>query len=308
MKIIKSTGNESIAMVYIASNDKGDYIEFVESVQPPIPREEKWVLIVSTLYGCPVKCKFCDAGGNYGGKLSTDEILFQIDTPVKKRFPDGKIPVRKFKIQFARMGEPAFNENVLEALRKLPEIYNAPGLMPSVSTIGPAGCEKFFSQLKDIKNELYKDKFQMQFSIHSTNVEKRDWLLPVKKMSFSDIANYGDSFFKPGERKITLNFALAKDSELNPDVLIKYFDPEKFLIKITPVNPTYNAGKNKIETFFEDKRHDILLEKISEKGYDYILSIGELEENQIGSNCGQFVKSHQNAQKKMEHGYRKVSL
>lgn len=308
MKTVKCTGNEDIALVYIAEDENGNYIEFVESVQPPIPREEKWVLIVSTLFGCPVACKFCDAGGNYGGRLTTDQIMYQIDVPIKKRYPDGKVPVNKFKIQFARMGEPAFNENVLEVLRTLPARYELPGLMPSVSTIGPAGCRKFFGELLNIKNTLYGNRFQMQFSIHSTDEEQRDWLIPVKKMSFSEISKYGNEFFRHGERKVTLNFALAKDSKLEPEVLAKYFDPDIFLVKITPVNPTYSAGRNKIETFFEDKRHDILLEKIAEKGYDCILSIGELEENQIGSNCGQFVKSHQDAVKKMECGYNRVSV
>jgi 23S rRNA (adenine2503-C2)-methyltransferase len=30
-------------------------------------------------------------------------------------------------------------------------------------------------------------------------------------------------------------------------------------------------------------------------GYDVILSIGEVEENRIGSNCGQYVTRHLNA-------------
>ena len=106
MKVIECHGTDEVAKVYLAKNDKGNYIEFVESVQPPIPREEKWVLIISTLYGCPVDCKFCDAGGGYKGKVSYEEMLFQIDTLVESRYSDKKIPVKKFKIQFARMGEP----------------------------------------------------------------------------------------------------------------------------------------------------------------------------------------------------------
>jgi adenine C2-methylase RlmN of 23S rRNA A2503 and tRNA A37 len=41
----------------------GRLIEFVEECQPPYGRAERWILMVSTLYGCPVKCLFCDAGG-----------------------------------------------------------------------------------------------------------------------------------------------------------------------------------------------------------------------------------------------------
>jgi len=34
-----------------------------------------------------------------------------------------------------------------------------------------------------------------------------------------------------------------------------------------------------------------------------IISVGELEENKIGSNCGQYVQRHLNAQKKLEEAY-----
>ena len=63
MKVVASAGRDDLAMVYIARNDAGQYIEFVESLQPPLPLEKKWVLIVSCLYGCPFSCRFCDAGG-----------------------------------------------------------------------------------------------------------------------------------------------------------------------------------------------------------------------------------------------------
>ena len=38
-------------------------------------------------------------------------------------------------------------------------------------------------------------------------------------------------------------------------------------------------------------------------GYQVILSIGELEENLIGSNCGQYIRRHLSAKKNIENGY-----
>ncbi|OGH99399.1 MAG: radical SAM protein [Candidatus Melainabacteria bacterium GWF2_32_7] len=304
MKILAKSGRKDIATVYIAEIENGKRIEFVESIQPPIPRDKKWVLIVSSLYGCPVNCRFCDAGGGYQGKLSTEDLLLQIDYLVKQYFPDNNINIDKFKIQFARMGEPAFNQNVLEVLKELPVIYNAPGLIPSISTIAPVGTEKFFDELLEIKEKYYGRKFQMQFSIHTTDINFRDWLIPVKKWDFGKIAEYGNKFYKAGDRKITLNFALANNMPVSPQMLLNYFDPDKFLIKITPINPTFKAIKNNINSYILPEKSEYeLLNELKAAGYDVILSIGELEENKIGSNCGQYLTTYQNNKESIQNSY-----
>jgi len=304
MKIIAKVGTEAIAMAYIAEMNGGRLIEFTESLQPPIPREEKWILTVSTLYGCPVGCRFCDAGGYYQGKLFKDEIISQIDYLIKRRFPDAKVEVKKFKIQFARMGEPAFNQNVLNVLEELPQLYDAPGLMPSLSTIAPRGTDRFFQKLLEIKKKIYKERFQLQFSIHTTDPKLRDWLIPGGKWHLEKIAKYGESFYRKGDRKITLNFALADAMPISPNVLLRHFTPDKFLIKITPVNPTYQANKNKISSHILPNKEDYsIINVLREVGYEVILSIGELAENDIGSNCGQHITNYLKSKKNIKGGY-----
>lgn len=295
MKIIAETGREDLANVYLAEMRPGKYVEFVHSLQPPFPREEKWVLIVSTLFGCPVGCGICDAGGWYQGKLSAEEILAQIDYMVDLYYPGGDIPAKKFKIQFARMGEPSFNPAVLDVLEELPRRYNAPGLIPSVSTVAPKGTDAFFRELPAIKDRCYGNgNFQMQFSIHTTDIAARDRLIPVDKWDFAAVADYGREFYKNGDRKVTLNFALSRDSALSIDVMRRFFDPEIFVIKLTPVNPTINAIKNNIVNAVadEDRGNELPgVNALRAAGFEVIVSIGELEENKIGSNCGQYVKS-----------------
>lgn len=304
MKILASTANSDIAKVYIGSFGDERIVEFVESTEPPIAKLDKWVLIISTMLGCPVGCKFCDSGVFYKGKLTMQEMLAQIHYLVSESFPDLVVPVKKFKIQFARMGEPALNSAVIDTLRELPNTISAPGLMPSVSTIAPKGCEKFFEQIIELKNNIYGNSFQMQFSLHSTNQEQRDWLLPVKKWDFKSIARYGEEYFQKGNRKITLNFALGNEMELNPNVLLDYFDPEIFFIKITPINPTFNSARNSLSTVFSDKSsNEALLENIKKAGYQVLLSIGEVEENKIGSNCGQHILNYMNSGNKFDDAY-----
>jgi 23S rRNA (adenine2503-C2)-methyltransferase len=294
MKIIGSTGREDLAIVYLAETSSGNAIEFVEALQPPLPREKKWVLIVSTLFGCPVKCTICDAGYYYHGKLSKEEMFSQIDYLVSMRYPDQRIDVEKFKIQFARMGDPSFNPEVLDVLEQLPLRYRAPGLTPCLSTIAPKGTRTFFERLLQIKKRLYKNRFQLQFSIHTTDDSLRNRMMPVPKWTLNDIARYGERFFDAG-RKIALNFALEKDAIVDSSVLAEYFDPARFIIKITPLNPTYRAVQNKHNSYIDPCQPRQALEPVEhlrEAGFEVILSIGEVDENRLGSNCGQLVLNH----------------
>ncbi|MBI9047754.1 MAG: hypothetical protein JEZ06_24935 [Anaerolineaceae bacterium] len=307
MKIVASAGREDIAVVYLAEYEDGEYVELVEAVQPPIAREDKWVLLVSTLYGCPVECGMCDAGGFYHGKVSKDRMFQQIDFLIRKRYPDGIIPCKQFKIQFARMGEPAFNREVIQVLEELPSRYQAPGFMPSISTIAPHGTDSFFEELLSVKKKLYsKGNFQFQFSVHTTDQDLRDQLIPVKKWSFERMAHYGERFYESGDRKITLNFALAAGNPVDPEVLLGYFDPQKYVIKITPLNPTYRAARNGLTSYLGEKNtgnHYDIVENLKRAGYQVIVSVGDLEENAIGSNCGQFLMKHINADEKLSKGY-----
>ena len=50
MKVVASAGHHDVAMVYVVEFP-GGLVECVEAVQPPRPRDEKWVLMISTLFG-----------------------------------------------------------------------------------------------------------------------------------------------------------------------------------------------------------------------------------------------------------------
>ena len=307
MRITGQTGDDELARVYMAETAPGKYVEFVESLQPPFSRAEKWVLIVSTMYGCPVRCAMCDAGGWYKGKISAEDIFRQMDYPIARRYPDKAVPVAKFKIQFARMGEPSLNDDVLTVLDRLPDQYSAPGLMPCISSVAPGTTVEFFDRLIDLKNRLYGNgQFQLQFSIHSTDEPVRDRLIPIKKWSLDKISEYGKAYFCRGDRKISLNFALAENCPVSPEIIARIFNPEIFLVKFTPVNPTITAINNRLISSLSDKdcgttgRLEVLL---GEYGFDTIISLGELEENRIGSNCGQYIRRFLDSGAKIEDAY-----
>lgn len=309
MKVIAKTGDSDIATVYLMDMGKNRLIECVESRQPPFSKSEKWVIIVSVLYGCPIECPMCDAGGAYHGRLSAAEIWFQIEYMIQRHFPETALAVEKFKIQFARMGEPAFNPAVLRVLEDLSERIACANIIPCISTIAPRGQESFFERMQQIKERYFSGgRFQLQFSIHATDPAIRDRLIPAAKWSLAEIAEYGIDFVKPGDRKITLNFALAHDHLIDPLQLGHYFDPQKFLVKITPVNPTVNARKNGIGNEVHDAiqaGHIPVAQALRNAGFEVIVSIGESEENKIGSNCGQYVRTFlsKSAEKKWTDSY-----
>jgi 23S rRNA (adenine2503-C2)-methyltransferase len=246
------------------------------------------------MFGCPVGCQMCDAGGGYRGKVDAEGMLWQVREAVSQRFGNGAPPVTDMlKVQFARMGDPGLNDQVLEALVGLRRMYPGTRVVASVSTVGPTASRDFLERLRRVKDEQYPGgDFQLQFSIHSTDVEVRSRLCPIRTMSFDEMAKVGRSFRTNGDKRITLNFCLIEGIPVDPGVVRRHFDPEHFLIKLTPLNPTTRAEEaglvSLIDKDREDAAHDYI-EAFRAQGFDVLLSVGEYEENQIGSNCGQYL-------------------
>jgi 23S rRNA (adenine2503-C2)-methyltransferase len=205
------------------------------------------------------------------------------------------------------MGDPAFNPAVLDVIEELPDRYRVPGFMPSLSTVAPRGTDAFFGRLLELKRRKFSGgRFQFQFSIHTTDETRRDEIIPAKKWGFEKMADYGRRFFQEGDRKVTLNFALTEDAPIDPAALLDHFDPEIFLIKITPVNATHRAEENGLSSYINPSasRDDYpIVKDLRAAGYQVIVSIGEVEENFIGSNCGQYIQKHLNASKPVKGAY-----
>jgi len=294
MKIISSQGDPELATVYVAAFENDRIVEFVEAREPGVPKKDKWVMIVSTQLGCPVGCPMCDAGGQFRGNLTKNEILGQIDYIIslhpRQRVQDAK----KLKIQFARMGEPSLNSGVLEVLKELPERYEAPGLIPCVATIAPEAGREWLDALINLRTKVYGGRlFQLQLSINSTDQKSRDRLMPVSKIPLEDLNLIAAKFYKGGPRKIALNFACAKDIPIDAAVIKKYFNPEICLVKITPLNPTERSAETGLETalpFDAPESCKDICNELSAAGFEVIVSIGDTKENEIGSNCGMAIK------------------
>ena len=79
-------------------------------------RSERWMIGVSTMSGCPVRCKFCATGNMKRYRnLTADEIVGQVEFAIEQAGFD-PCDANEFKINYTRMGEPFLNiEAVKEA-------------------------------------------------------------------------------------------------------------------------------------------------------------------------------------------------
>ena len=92
-----------------------------------------------------MKCKFCDCPKfGFLGNVSLDELKYEIKTILENeetKYTD------RLNVHFARMGEPTFNQNVLEftknELKDLVKTYiEAKTVHPVVSTMLPKNNPK----------------------------------------------------------------------------------------------------------------------------------------------------------------------
>ena len=298
-KIISISGDEKVAKVFVASanDDSNKMFEFVDGLDTRYKREEKWIINVSTQYGCPVDCRFCDAGGDYKGNIPADLMLGQVKYVLDRHDPASVNSCKKLKVHFARMGEPALNNEVIDALKLLPETVKNPGLMACVASVAPKGREKWFESLCNVKHQMYNGHFQLQLSINSTDEEWRLRLMPISLFSFQEMAEIVSEFWTPRDRKVVLNFALTKGVPVEPKSVSRFFDPEKCIIKLTPLNPTFKGKEENLASLLrqaDESEADELASGFSNCGYEVVMSVGDYREDKIGSNCGQAVRMRLN--------------
>ncbi len=196
-------------------------------------RSERWMVGVSVMSGCPVKCKFCATGQMKKWRnLTSQEIVNQVDFIINQNIDYNPLNSKEFKVNYTRMGEPFLNlKNVKEAIDILNKKY--PNLHHYVSTIG----------IKDSDYYWIKDNITLQISLHSTDEKSRDWLIPYKnKMTIEELGQIRTQSYL----KSTINLTLVKEEDFDINVLKKYFDKDYFFVKISPINPNDNSTKHSL--------------------------------------------------------------
>lgn len=260
-----------------------------------LPLTEKWVITISTQYGCSMGCTFCDVpkvGPGINATLNdlTKQVLMGIQL-----HPEIKT-TKRLNIHFARMGEPSWNPNVLDAAKwfktHLDPEYR---VHPVVSTMMPkknVWLKTFIHNWCRIKNRLYGGEAGLQLSINSTNENQRKQMFSGNAMTLLEISRVMEGIIPTG-RKITLNFAIA-DYEIHADTLLDYFDPSNYIVKLTPMHKTNEAVANGIKTdgdytaYYPYEEYE---KSLKEAGYDVLVFIASKEEDESRITCGNAILS-----------------
>ena len=256
--------------------------------------EDKLVVTVSSQKGCPMKCNFCDCPKlGFGGNATTPELVTEIMSGVSL---SGIKHGKRLNVHFARMGEPTFNNNVITAANLIALAVNGCGDVtfeeyhPVVSTMMP----KNNKNLKSFLSEWVKfgfvhggeDGYGLQFSINTLDEEKRNEMFRGMSLSLSEIGAVINELPMPKKRKYTLNFAVTSESNLDVDLMNRYFDKEKCIVKITPIHKTVEAEDNGYEIVTDFNVYEKFEQPLVNDGWDVIVFIPSKEEDSDRITCG----------------------
>jgi len=285
-------------------NVKADFLGLTKEINgvPNVecmPLSEKWVITLSTQYGCPQKCTFCDVPNiSFRGNVSRQDMWGQLNNAFEC-FP-GVSYVERLNIHFARMGEPIFNEDVFDfavelfhSKNRIREEYGIrlETVHPVLTTSLPhyKNLESRILYWCQIKNELYNGQAGLQFSINSTNEAQRETMFGGSSITLSDFAKIADTLPEPIGRKYCLNFAYASDYEVDGDKLANLFDSEKFMCKITPIHNNVSCQQNGIKTidgyasYLPYKKPE---DSLKAAGFDVLVFVPSMDEEDGLVTCG----------------------
>lgn len=265
-----------------------------------MPLEEKWVVTISTQYGCSMDCKFCDVPKVGPGINVTFKDLSNQVIEALKLHPEVEA-TKRLNIHYARMGEPTWNTNVIHhalVVRKQIRPYIGRSLVhPVVSTMLPKQNKNLMRFLQDwceIKTYDYMGDAGLQFSINSTSNEQRNYMFSGNSLSLEEISEIGKNLPEPKGRKYALNFALADEYEVDAERLLSMFSPKKFMVKITPLHKTTSCISNDIKTSKGYEEYTPYKEKeklLIQAGFDVLVFIPSYDEDLGRITCGNAILS-----------------
>lgn len=256
---------------------------------------DKLVVTVSSQKGCPMNCNFCDCPKlGFKGNATLPELVTEIMSGVAL---SGIKHGKRLNVHYARMGEPTFNPNVITSAEYIAKMLGDENSDVTFDEYHPVVSTMMPKTNKNLKEFLHKwvetgfvyggeDGFGLQFSINTLDEDDRNAMFRNRSMSLQEISDVIRELPMPKKRKYTLNFAVTSKSNLDVDLMNKYFDKEKCIVKITPIHETVEAVDEGYEIVKDFDVYEKFEQPLVDDGWDVIVFVPSREEDADRITCG----------------------
>lgn len=281
------------------NNIKADFLGYTKRIEKvenkPVNIKEKLVVTVSSQKGCPMNCNFCDCPKlGFHGNATTAELLSEITSAISL---SGIHNGARLNVHYARMGEPTFNPNVITSARLIARMLQDRNSDIKFDTYHPVVSTMMPKANKNLKEFLRQwvgtgavyggeDGFGLQFSINTLDEAARNEMFRGHSLSLQEISNIIKELPAPKKRKYTLNFAVTSKNNLDVDLMNKYFDKEKCIVKITPIHETVEAVSEGYEIVTDFDVYEKFEQPLVKDGWDVIVFVPSKEEDADRITCG----------------------
>lgn len=261
----------------------------------PVDITDKLVVTVSSQKGCSMNCNFCDCPKlGFKGNATLPELITEIMSGVAL---SGIKHGQRLNVHYARMGEPTFNPNVVTSAEFIAQMLMSENSDVTFDTYHPVVSTMMPKSNKNLKEFLHKwvttgfvyggeDGFGLQFSINTLNENDRNEMFRNRSLSLQEISDIIKELPYPKKRKYTLNFAVTSKSNLDVDLMNKYFDKEKCIVKMTPIHETVEAVDEGYEIVHDFDVYEQFEQPLVNDGWDVIVFVPSKEEDEDRITCG----------------------
>ena len=256
---------------------------------------DKLVVTVSSQKGCPMNCNFCDCPKlGFKGNATLPELVTEIMSGVAL---SGIKHGKRLNVHYARMGEPTFNPNVITSAEYVAKMLGDKNSDVTFDEYHPVVSTMMPKANKNLKEFLHRwvetgfvyggeDGFGLQFSINTLDEDDRNAMFRNRSMSLQEISDVIRELPMPKKRKYTLNFAVTSKSNLDVELMNKYFDKEKCIVKITPIHETVEAVDEGYEIVKDFDVYEKFEQPLVDDGWDVIVFVPSKEEDADRITCG----------------------
>ena len=253
----------------------------IESVLYKYPTyEERTVLCISTMCGCPMGCRFCGTGDFFVRSLTSEEIVGQATHILETMIDVDPNKIKKLQIMVMSMGEPLLVPALWDAFKILYKKYPNASLL--ISSSGPEINYEWVYQMSIVIPTV-----GLQFSIHESTDEAREKLIPFKnKLSLDEIAFIGEQWHYITGRRPFFNYCAHEGNSSDKDIerLLGLFMPSIWNATVSVIceRDIFKIAKN-------DVQRNLAIDfgnKLVYHGYD-VRIFDPAGQDTIGGGCGQ---------------------